>query len=141
MPHGPHWAHEIKHDGYRMLCRRDADRVRVFSRHGREWTDKVPAIVAALLALPASSVTLDGEAVMCDDRGVSDFEALRTALAHRGGSPAVFLYAFDLLSLDGRDLRRDPWQVAALRPVTAEQVGRDRIALAMSRADALLEKE
>ncbi|MGP0094554.1 MAG: hypothetical protein ACLPKB_32095 [Xanthobacteraceae bacterium] len=39
MPEGEQWAHEIKHDGYRMICRRDGDRVRVFSRHGREWTD------------------------------------------------------------------------------------------------------
>jgi len=111
-PSGADWAFEIKHDGFRMVCRRDGDRVRVWSRHGREWTDKVPSIVAAMLAMPTTSVTLDGEAVVCDPHtGVTDFEALRTALANRAGSPAAFLYAFDLLDLDGRDLRREPWQV------------------------------
>jgi bifunctional non-homologous end joining protein LigD len=91
-------------------ARRDGDRVRIFSRHGREWTDKVPAIVAAIAALPAESVTLDGEAVICDAQGVSDFEALRIGLARRQGSSAAFLYAFDILELDGRDLRPDAWE-------------------------------
>jgi bifunctional non-homologous end joining protein LigD len=110
-PEGARWAFEIKHDGYRFIARRDGDRVRVFSRHGKDWTDKVPAIVEALRALPVSSATLDGEGVVCDERGVSDFDRLSSALARRGGSCAAFLYAFDLLELDGRDLRREPWTV------------------------------
>ncbi|MGP0095139.1 MAG: hypothetical protein ACLPKB_35080 [Xanthobacteraceae bacterium] len=60
VPDGPRWAHEIKHDGYRFIVRRDGDRVRVFSRHAREWTDKVPAIVAAMRALAADSATIEG---------------------------------------------------------------------------------
>ena len=44
MPSGPLWAHEIKHDGYRMICRRDGDRVRIFTRRGYDWTDQVPCI-------------------------------------------------------------------------------------------------
>jgi ATP-dependent DNA ligase len=56
VPAGPQWAHEIKHDGYRMLCRRDGDRLRVFSRWGKEWTERVPTIVAALQSLPVTSV-------------------------------------------------------------------------------------
>jgi bifunctional non-homologous end joining protein LigD len=111
VPDGPRWAYEIKHDGYRFIVRREGDRVRVFSRNARDWTDKVPAIVEAMLALPVASVTLDGEAVVVDERGVSDFDRLRSVLARRDGSREVFLYAFDLLELDGRDLRREPWTV------------------------------
>jgi bifunctional non-homologous end joining protein LigD len=111
VPDGPQWAYEIKHDGFRFICRRDGERVRVFSRNGRDWSDKVPAIVEATLALPVTSATLDGEGVVVDDRGVTDFERLRSALAGRGGSRQVFLYGFDLLALDGEDLRRHPWEI------------------------------
>jgi hypothetical protein len=52
VPTGPQWAHEIKHDGFRFIARRDGDRVRVFSRRGKDWSDKVPTIVQAMLALP-----------------------------------------------------------------------------------------
>ncbi len=107
-PDGPLWAHEIKHDGYRFICRWDGDRVRAFTRRGHDWTDRVPRIAEALAALPVTSVTIDGEAVVCDSAGVSDFDRLRGALARRSSSEA-FLYAFDLLELDGQDLRRSPW--------------------------------
>jgi bifunctional non-homologous end joining protein LigD len=75
VPNGPRWAFEIKHDGFRFVARRDGDRVRVFSRNAKDWTDKVPAIVDAMLALPVTSATLDGEGVAIDDRGVTDFRA------------------------------------------------------------------
>jgi bifunctional non-homologous end joining protein LigD len=71
----------------------------------------VPLIVEAMRALPVTSATIDGEGVMVDDRGVTDFERLRSALAGRGGSRAAFLYGFDLLELDGEDLRGHPWEV------------------------------
>ena len=61
VPDGPRWAFEVKHDGYRFIARRDGDRVRVFSRHGKDWTDKVPAIVEAMLALPVKTAILDGD--------------------------------------------------------------------------------
>jgi len=111
VPGGPLWVHEIKHDGYRFICRRDGERVRVFSRNAKDWTDKVPAIVEGMLALPVKSVTLDGEGVVVDARGVTDFDRLRSALAGRDGARAVFLYGFDLLELDGHDLRREPWEI------------------------------
>jgi bifunctional non-homologous end joining protein LigD len=85
VPTGPRWAFEIKHDGFRFIARRDGDLVRVFSRNAKDWTDRVPAIVEAMLALPVMSATLDGEGVVVDDRGVTDFDRLRTALAGRGG--------------------------------------------------------
>jgi bifunctional non-homologous end joining protein LigD len=92
VPDGSRWAFEVKHDGYRLIARRDGDRVRVFSRHGKDWSDKVPLIVEAMLALPVTSATIDGEGVVVDERGVTDFERLRAALAERGGSRAAFLY-------------------------------------------------
>jgi hypothetical protein len=76
-----------------MLCRRDGDRVRIFSRHGRDWTERLPSIVEAMLSIRAWSVTIDGEAVVCDARGVTDFDALRAALAVRRGGREAFLYA------------------------------------------------
>jgi bifunctional non-homologous end joining protein LigD len=110
VPDGPRWAYEIKHDGYRFICRRDGNRVRVYSRWGKDWSDKVPAIVEALAALPVTSATLDGEGVVVDEHGLTDFERLRSALAGRTGSRAVFLYAFDVLALDGEDMRPHPWE-------------------------------
>ena len=61
VPSGPQWAYEIKHDGYRFICRRDGERVRVFSRRGNDYTDRVPAIADALAKLRVRSVTIDGE--------------------------------------------------------------------------------
>jgi bifunctional non-homologous end joining protein LigD len=110
VPDGPRWAFEVKHDGFRFIARRDGDRVRVFSRNAKDWTDKVPAIIEAMHALSPRSVTIDGEGVVCDQRGVTDFDRLRSALA-RGGSRAAFLYGFDLLELDGEELRRHPWEI------------------------------
>jgi bifunctional non-homologous end joining protein LigD len=71
--------YEIKHDGYRFICRRDGERVRVFSRRGNDRTDRVPLIAEALTALKVKSVTIDGEGVVCREDGVSDFERLRTS--------------------------------------------------------------
>ena len=65
VPSGPQWVHEIKHDGYRFICRRERNRVRVFSRRGNDYTDRVPAIAEALRSLRVKSVTLDGEGVVC----------------------------------------------------------------------------
>jgi bifunctional non-homologous end joining protein LigD len=108
VPTGAAWSFEIKHDGFRFVCRRDGDRVRVFSRNGRDWTDWVPRIAEALAKLRVHSVTLDGEGVACDANGVSDFDRLRAAVG-RLGSREAFLYAFDVLEIDGTDLRRETW--------------------------------
>ena len=107
-PIGPQWVYEIKHDGYRFLCRRDGDTVRVFSRRGNNWTDRVPLIAEALKGLRVKSVTIDGEGVVCRPDGVSDFDRLRAAVG-RKGSRKAFLYAFDILELDGVDLSRESW--------------------------------
>jgi bifunctional non-homologous end joining protein LigD len=103
VPSGPQWVHEIKHDGYRFICRCEGNRIRVFSRRGTDYTDRVPRIVDTLARLPASSVTFDGEGVVCDPNGVTNFDLLRAALG-RPAKREVFLYAFDLLELDGHDM-------------------------------------
>src|SRR5262249_22348440 len=110
VPAGPQWVHEINHDGFRFICRRDGERVRVFSRRGYDWTDRVPRIAEALAKLRIKSVTIDGEGVVCRPGGVSDFDRLRSAVG-RLGSREAFLYTFDLLEIDGENLRHDEWHV------------------------------
>jgi bifunctional non-homologous end joining protein LigD len=110
VPFGPKWVHEIKHDGFRFICRREGDRVRVYSRRGNDYSDRVPRIAEALTKLRVKSVTIDGEGVVCRPDGVSDFDRLRAAVG-RLGSRDAFLYAFDLLEIDGQDLRPEPWDV------------------------------
>jgi len=108
LPASPQWAYEIKHDGFRFICRRDGERVRVYSRRGNDFTDRVPMIAEALAKLRVKSVTVDGEGVVCRPDGVSDFDRLRAAVG-RLGSRDAFLYAFDVLEINGTDLRRDAW--------------------------------
>ena len=103
-PSGPLWVHEIKYDGYRLMVRRDGERVRCFTRNGHDWADRFPAIVAAAHRIKASSFLIDGEVVIVRDDGTPDFHALRS---RRRGSEAV-LFAFDLIEQDGDDLRDRP---------------------------------
>jgi bifunctional non-homologous end joining protein LigD len=104
LPSGGVWIHEIKHDGFRMLVRRDAAGVRLFTRNGHDWTGRFPLIARAALSLKAASCLIDGEAVACDDKGLPVFDRLR----YRRDDRRVFLYAFDLIELNGDDLRREP---------------------------------
>jgi bifunctional non-homologous end joining protein LigD len=83
--------------------------VRVFSRRGHDWTDRVPRIAEALTALRVKSVTIDGDGVACGPDGIAEFDRLRAATG-RKGSRQAFLYAFDLLEFDAVDLRREPWE-------------------------------
>ena len=75
---GPFGIHEIKHDGYRLMVRRDGARVRCFTRNGHDWADRFPAIVDAALRIKAQSFLIDGEAVIISDDGMPDFRALRS---------------------------------------------------------------
>ena len=101
---GPKWIHEVKHDGYRLLARKDAARVTLWSRYGTDFTDKLPSIAEAVGALPVDNALIDGEAVVFKPDGHSDFAALRTKA---GGLLAAFV-AFDLLGLEADDLRQRP---------------------------------
>jgi bifunctional non-homologous end joining protein LigD len=103
-PSGPDWVHEIKHDGYRLQVRRVGDHVRLFTRRGYDWSGRYPAIVVTAMQLRATSFTLDGEAVVCGPDGIAIFDALH----RRGTVGEAMLYAFDLLELDGQDLRALP---------------------------------
>jgi bifunctional non-homologous end joining protein LigD len=103
-PSGTGWLHEIKHDGFRMMVERTPEGVRIITRNGHDWTARYPRITAAAKAIKAKAFIIDGEAVACDDTGLAVFERIR----HRRNDGSVFLYAFDLLSLNGTDLRRHP---------------------------------
>ena len=86
------------------MVRKSADRVRIYTRRGADWTHRFPRIIAAVRRLAATSIVLDGEGVVCGKDGVSDFNALHS----QARDADVFLYAFDVLELDGEDLRREP---------------------------------
>ena len=104
-PAGEGWIHEIKHDGFRILARRDGRRVRLISRNGRDLTYRFPLVFAAMAALPVgTSCLIDGEAIVCDKTGLSVFDLIRNL---RHGNAAT-LCAFDLIEIDGEDLRRQP---------------------------------
>ena len=103
-PAGPDWLHEIKYDGYRMLCRIEDGACRILSRNGKDWTAAFRNLADALARLPVRSAWIDGEIVVVDDKGRSSFQALQNALSE--GTPArPIYYAFDLPYLNGVDLR------------------------------------
>ena len=103
-PAGPGWRHEVKHDGFRTLVRKQGERVEVWSRRGALFNDRFPRIAEAVGALRVDNALIDGEAVVFLPDGHSDFVALRT----KAGGELASLVAFDLLSLEGRDLRQRP---------------------------------
>ncbi len=105
-PAGRNWLHEIKHDGYRLQARLEAGRVKLLTRTGLDWSKKFgKEIVAAIQAIPVGRALIDGEMVVEATSGVSDFSALQADLSE-GRSDRMAFYAFDLLYLDGYDLRR-----------------------------------
>ena len=106
-PCGGEWLHEIKHDGFRVIARKESNRVKLYSRPGNDLTDRFPLIVEALAKLRSQSCIIDGEAVACGDDGISSFDRIR----YRRHDTTVFLYAFDLIELGGDDLRREPLAV------------------------------
>ena len=101
---GKHWIHEVKHDGYRTIVIVERGEARVYTRNGFDWSERYPAIVRAASNLKCKSAIIDGEAIVQDGNGASDFEALRSAM--RWKPQSIILYAFDLLHLDGTDLRQ-----------------------------------
>ena len=116
-PAGPGWIHEIKHDGFRILARREGGRVRLFTRHGTDFTARYPKIAAASRAC-VRSCALDGEAIVVNTEGLSVFDLIR----YRHHDHAAVLCAFDLTELDGRDLR---WQPVERRKAMLADLLRD----------------
>ncbi len=103
-PNGADWLHELKLDGYRIYCRRDARGARFLTRTGQDWTERFQRLVGPIEALPADEFALDGEVVVLDEQGQSSFGALQEALSANDQRRLTF-FAFDLLYLDGYDLR------------------------------------
>jgi bifunctional non-homologous end joining protein LigD len=118
LPSGGLWLHEIKHDGFRIIARKDGQRVRLYSRPGNDFTRRFPLIVETLARLRSRSCIIDGEVVVCGDNGVASFDRIR----YRRHDGDAFFYAFDLIELNGDDLRRDPLEVrkATLRSMLAK---------------------
>jgi bifunctional non-homologous end joining protein LigD len=106
-PAGDGWVHEIKYDGYRMLTAIGGGEVRIYTRRGLDWTAKFAPLVRPLLDLPLTSALLDGEVAVADKSGRTDFGALQERMAE-GKGRGIGYYLFDLLSLDGEDIRKRP---------------------------------
>jgi bifunctional non-homologous end joining protein LigD len=82
-PAGSQWIREIKHDGFRIMARRDASGVRLISRHGNDFTARFPLAATAVASLPAHSFLIDGEAIVTDAKGLAVFDAGGKAVLHR----------------------------------------------------------
>ena len=103
-PSGPDWLHEIKHDGFRILARKDGNQVKLITRNGYDFANRYALIVDAIASLPVETCIIDGEAIVVDQTGLAIFELLR----YRRQDHAATLCAFDIIELDGADLRRSP---------------------------------
>src|SRR5215470_16467563 len=106
-PEGDQWLHEIKYDGYRMHARLDRGAVKLLTRTGLDWTHKYPAIAEAVASLPARQAYLDGELCGVGADGIASFNIVQLA-SDRGNAAALVFFLFDLLHLDGEDLRLRP---------------------------------
>ncbi len=108
VPEGDDWWYEIKWDGYRVIATFDGQRCRLLTRNGHDWTERFPEVAEQLARVPASSFVVDGEAVVLDEDGRADFQALQNALKNSQPAPTVRYVLFDLLFLDGVDMRAEP---------------------------------
>ena len=106
-PDSGKWVHEIKFDGYRIQARLDRGKVKLLTRKGLNWTSKFPTVAAAIAKLPAKNALIDGEVVVEGDDGLSSFSLLQQDLK-ASRHDRMTLYAFDLMHLDGTDLKQLP---------------------------------
>jgi bifunctional non-homologous end joining protein LigD len=108
----------LQRQPFHIIARKKGAQVRLYSRSGNDLTRRFPLIVDALSRLRSRSCIIDGEAVCCDDNGVASFDLIR----HHRANESIFLYAFDLIELNGDDLRRDPLEVrkATLASIVAK---------------------
>jgi bifunctional non-homologous end joining protein LigD len=106
-PVGPEWVFEIKYDGYRLEALVEGGQARLLTRRGNDWTNRFPDVAERLARLPVKSATLDGEVVALDPSGRSLFSLLQQSLDARHPQDLTY-FAFDLLQLDGKDLRSLP---------------------------------
>jgi bifunctional non-homologous end joining protein LigD len=106
-PEGDEWLHEIKFDGYRMLCHLERGQVKFWSRNQKDWSAKFPGLAKAVKALPIKSAILDGEVIAMDTKGRASFQKLQQAFGKTGDSGFVF-QIFDCIYLDGFNLTKTP---------------------------------
>ena len=107
VPRGDEWLHEVKFDGYRILCRIDAGRISLLTREAQDWTSRFPSIADAAKELPVRQALLDGEVVALEEDGTSNFQLLQNSLKQKTGTNLVY-FGFDLLYLDGQELIASP---------------------------------
>lgn len=107
VPQGDDWLHEVKYDGYRTLCFLKEGKARLLTRNDKDWTARFAAVARAAEALPAREAVLDGEVVVVEPDGTTSFQSLQNALSENRDRDLVY-FAFDLLHLDGYDLRKAP---------------------------------
>ena len=122
-PEGDEWLHEVKFDGYRALCRIEDGKARFYTRQGNDWTDRFASLVAAVEALTVQNALLDGEVAVLLQNGASSFQALQNSLTTKGKD--LVYYVFDLLYLNGYDIRRTPLleRKALLASLLREEAG------------------
>jgi bifunctional non-homologous end joining protein LigD len=104
--HRAGWVYEEKYDGWRMLAYKHGDQVRLVSRAGRDHTRRSPGLVAAIASLSPTTLVLDGEVCVFDERLISRFEWLRARSKDQTATPPIFM-AFDCLWVNGHDLRAE----------------------------------
>ncbi|MEE4622109.1 DNA ligase D [Pseudomonas alliivorans] len=124
-PPAGEWLYEIKFDGYRIMTRIQGDDVRLFTRNGHDWTERLPELVKAIKALKLQDTWFDGEVVVLDEQGLPDFQALQNAF-EIGRSKDILYYLFDMPYLTGEDLREVPIEQRrdALKQVLGKQRSR-----------------
>ncbi|ADV15086.1 ATP-dependent DNA ligase [Mesorhizobium ciceri] len=131
-PQGDEWLHEIKFDGYRTQIMKDENGIRLFTKNGYDWTGRYIELAGEAEAIEAESFIIDGETITVNEAGLSDFQALQSAVTRREPSRDLYLVAFDLLHLNGHDLRNMP--VEDRREILQElipAVGRIQVSKAM----------
>jgi bifunctional non-homologous end joining protein LigD len=124
-PAGLGWIHEIKHDGFRILAHRQGRSIRLQTQNNHDLADRFPLIAEAIEALPVRSCVIDGEAIVCDNKGLALFHLIR---GHATNARAV-LCAFDLLEVNGEDIRHEPIEERKRRLAGLLRLPHDGIAL------------
>jgi bifunctional non-homologous end joining protein LigD len=141
-PDSARFIHEIKFDGYRMQARLDRGKVKLLTRKGLDWTERFPTVAEAIARLPAGSALIDGELVSEDAKGISRFSLLQQDLK-AGRHDRMVFYAFDLMHLDGADLRPRPLteRKAALAKLLARARGAVRLSESLTEPGSVLLKQ
>src|SRR5215212_3636021 len=106
-PSGGDWLHELKFDGYRLLCHLHRGQIRFWTRNQNDWTAKFPDLGKAVKALPLKSVILDGEIVALDPSGRASFQRLQQSI-NKGSAAGLLFHVFDLIYIEGFSLTKTP---------------------------------